>query len=679
MSDDAGNEPRRYTLKRPAALGNPTASQSGSLAPKYLDELNVKQREAVCKIRGPQLIIAGAGTGKTKTLIYRLSYLIDSGVIPESILLLTFTRKAAEEMMRRASMLLDSRCRRVSGGTFHSFAYAILREKSDLIGFPQGFSIADRGDAEEMMQAVRVELGLASKERRFPQKNTLLAIVSRLLNTQTPLEQILSESYPQYQGDAEAIQRVIERYASFKRAHGALDYDDLLVELNRLLAGNRKLRAELAERFSFIMVDEYQDTNHLQASILYHLASSHENISVVGDDAQSIYAFRGASFRNIMHFPDRYPGCKLTLLEENYRSTQPILDFCNAVMEPAVQKYDKKLFSKKTGEQRPIMVQTLNIQEQAAFVAQRALELREEGVSLDQIAVLFRSGWHSNELEIELASRNIPFTKFGGLRFIEAAHAKDVIALLRFAHSATDSLASSRALMLLEGIGPATARGISESLRADTVPYDSLKKVTAEGKKFSVATGELYNLMTARISADNSLSEIVELILQYYRPLLKRNYEDYRKRENDLDSFTALASRSKSLEKLIEELSLNPPELSQLQAEQADSDDEKLVLSTIHSAKGLEWHSVFVISLIDGYLPSSRAIENSDSLEEERRLLYVACTRARENLHLIYPQQSPAAGFAAFGNPVSLNEKSRFLSEIPNLNDLSERWLLREE
>ena len=664
---------KRYVLR-----GSSDSNQK--LTIPYRDELNEAQFQAASSPGGPHLVIAGAGSGKTRTLMYRVAYLIECGVDPESILLLTFTKKSADEMMRRAAGLLDGRCKEIKGGTFHSFANSVLRRYATALGYQSSFTIADRSDSEDIINLVRAELGYNKKDKRFPKKRTILNILSKSVNTGRNHVEILQEEYPQYLEEQEAIAEIGDAYQSYKFDKSIMDYDDLLVNLRRAMLDKDDVRRALSQEHSYVMVDEFQDTNHLQADIAHLLASEHSNIMVVGDDAQSIYSFRGANFRNIMDFPDRYDNCKKTTLEQNYRSTQPLLNFCNGLMEGAREGHDKQLFSKISSEQKPVFLQTASFDEQAEFIAQRVLELREEDVPLSDIAVLFRSGWHSNELEIELNARNIPFVKYGGLKFVEASHIKDLVSLLRIIQNPNDAISWNRVLLLFEGIGTKTAQSLIARMITLDNPFDALRASALGQKKYTKQLEKLRKTLTEKIQADTALSDVVRTLTRLYKPLLKSNYDDFKKRINDLDSFEHLSERYKSIATFVDDLSLNPLEFSQVGAEATSADTEQLVLSTIHSAKGLEWHSVFVLCLIDGFIPSSQALARDEDIEEERRLLYVACTRAKQNLYLICPQLRRSSGFTPFSaGGITFSERSRYLQEMGNFDELVEEWMLTEE
>ena len=618
-----------YILKDSA----PTHHTSSGL--DYRKELNAAQYEAATAMEGPLLIIAGAGTGKTRTLVYRVAHLIDQGVDPRSILLLTFTRRAAEEMLRRASLLIDSRCSQVAGGTFHSFANLVLRISGRHIGLSPSFTIMDRTDSEDVIQLIRTEMGLNTKEKRFPRKQTVGEIFSMSLNKQIGLGDLLELEYPHLIEVNFELSELFQRYVSYKRGKSLLDYDDLLTGLRDLLANHPEARERLSNTYRFIMVDEYQDTNHLQSAIVRLLAATHDNVAVVGDDAQSIYSFRGANFRNIMDFPKHFPGARIIKLEENYRSTQPILNLTNEIIQRAKEGYEKRLFTRKSNGTRPKLVQAGSEQMQSQFVCQKILELREEGVPLWDIAVLFRSSFHSFDLEVELTRNKIPFVKRGGFQFMETAHIKDLLAYMRVLANPQDAVSWNRILLLLDGIGPGAAQKITNWLAAGAHAVERLRSYSAKGK----VAQELKTLAQVLEEAAQAElpSEQMQYLLQYYVPILKQNHpDDHPKRLRDLEHFQGMTERYRSLERLLSDMALEPPNDSVAGTLAVDPDEGPLVLSTIHSAKGLEFHSVFIIWTLEGRFPS---LYNSspEDLEEERRLLYVAATRAKQNLFMSYP------------------------------------------
>lgn len=621
----------------------------------YHQELNSAQLQAVESIQGPHLVIAGAGSGKTRVLVHRVAYLVEQGIAPEEILLLTFTRRSAEEMLRRASLLLDERCRRVSGGTFHSFANLILRKYAKLLEINNNFTILDQGDAEDALNLIRTQLNFHKSEKRFPRKHAILEVISKSVNKSAELSAVLLEEYPQFIEFAGEIKKIRDEYNKYKRQKSLLDYDDLLVFLKNLLTNHEAVRASLSAKYKYIMVDEYQDTNKLQAHIVCLLAADHANIMVVGDDAQSIYSFRGANFKNIIDFPKIFKGTKIITLEENYRSTQPILNLTNAVIAQAKEKFEKNLYTKKKGGQVPVFVDCADENAQSVFVAEKILELREEGVALKDIAVLFRSGWHSNDLEIELASKNIPFAKYGGQKFVEAAHIKDLVSYLRIVYNGQDQVSWLRALLLIPRIGPKTANKIIESI----LDQSKLKELWQKNEELK----QLFELLKSTDLKRDSPAEVIERFLGYYQPLLKIKYDDFNKRLNDLDSLLRIAQRYKTTEQFLVDLALEPPERMLVEQFRQDKDDAPLTLSTIHSAKGLEWHTVFLIYVAEGHLPSYLSLETEEQIEEERRLFYVAATRAKINLFLLKPHIDRSPRSFMDGGGSVFTQVSRFLEQ----------------
>ena len=619
-----------YILKDPI---QPVRNGSGL---DYRKELNEAQYEAASAVEGPLLIIAGAGTGKTRTLVYRVAHLIDQGIDPRAILLLTFTRRAAEEMIRRASLLIDGRCSQVSGGTFHSFANHVLRLHGRHANLQPSFTIMDRTDSEDVIQTLRLEMGLNTKDKRFPRKQTVAEIFSMTHNKQIGLGDLLELEYPHLLEVSDELAEMQRRYAQFKQTRALVDYDDLLIKLRDLLADHEQVRKRLSDTYRFIMVDEYQDTNQLQASIVRLLAATHDNVAVVGDDAQSIYSFRGANFRNIMDFPKQFAGARVIKLEENYRSTQPILNLTNEIIARAREGYEKRLFTRKSIGSRPKLVQAASEQMQSQFVAQKILELREEGIPLWDIAVLFRSSFHSFDLEIELARRQIPFVKRGGFQFMETSHVKDLLAHLRILANPQDEISWNRVLMLLEGVGPGASQKIIKWLLAGGNAVERLRSYDAKGK---VAHGLRTLAQVLEEAARAELpSEQAHYLMQYYQPILKQNYpDDHPKRWRDMEHFQGMTERYRSLERLLSDMALEPPNDSIGGVLAVDPDEGPLVLSTIHSAKGLEFQSVFIIWALEGRFPSFYNTGSTDDLEEERRLLYVAATRAKQNLFISYP------------------------------------------
>ena len=647
-----------YVLKRAEAPVRP-------LSRDYAQELNPQQLAAVEVVDGPALVIAGAGSGKTRVLVYRVARLIDMGVDPASILLLTFTRKAAQEMLGRVGLLIGPQSDRVMGGTFHSVANVLLRRYGRTIGLEPGFTILDRGDSEDLVNLVRAQTGLTGTGKRFPRKKTIADLFSKCANTMQPLEDVLLTEYShfgEYLGELTKLQKA---YESTKRQRQLVDYDDLLTRLRDLLAVDETARQTISAIYRYMLVDEYQDTNRLQADVVRKLAATHENVMVVGDDSQSIYSFRGASFRNIMEFPALFPGTRMFKLEENYRSTQSILALANDILKGATEKYSKTLFTQKGQGERPALVQTVGENSQSRFIAQKILELREEGVPLDEMAVLFRSSFHAFDLEIELTKRDIPFVKRGGFKFLETAHVKDLLAHLRIVHNPLDTVSWNRSLLLVDGVGQKRSRDLMAQLVTSEAPYEVLRQ--GGGRS---ALG-LRNLAAALESVgnveDGSPADQVNRLLEYYYPILKEQYDDYPKRIRDLEHLMVMAERYGALEEFLADLTLEPPNESVTAIETPDRDDERLVLSTIHSAKGLEWRCVFVIWLVDGRFPSSYSFLTEEELEEERRLLYVAVTRAKQFLYLTFPVQvyDKVTGSV-------LSKPSRFLDDVPA--SLVEPW-----
>lgn len=626
----------------------------------YEKELNPAQLEAVMTEEGPMLVIAGAGSGKTRTLTYRVARLVEDGVQPWEILLLTFTRKAAQEMLHRASTLLDERCEKVAGGTFHSFANLTLRRYGSAIGLEPGFAIIDRPDAESLISMLRKEAGRDAKSRSFPKKGTLMNIFSKAVNKSAPIEDIVYEEYPQFESDVETICAIGQAYPKSKAESNFLDYDDLLIFLKRLLRENAEVRGRISSRHRFIMVDEYQDTNPVQAEIVQLLAESHRNIMVVGDDSQSIYAFRGANFKNIMRFPKLFEGAGIITLEENYRSVQPILNLTNIIIDRAEEKFSKKLFTRITGGSTPVLVNARNENAQSRYVVRKIESLQGEGVPLNQIAVLFRASFHSFDLEIELGRAGIPFIKVGGFKFMESAHIKDVLAHMRVIAHPDDRLSWYRILLLLEKIGPKTAENIFNAIAANGAGCKGL----AEAPLKPAQAGRLERLKAfySKIDAHAlSVAELGRAVVEYYKPILEKRYDDHPKRARDLDHLANIMERYGDLGSFLTDMTLEPPNTSLSGGLYTgdESGEERLTLSTVHSAKGLEWHTVFIIWTLDGRFPSSRSMDNPKDLEEERRLMYVAATRARQNLVFTYPEGVYDAGSYTF-----LSRPSQFLDGI---------------
>ena len=603
---------------------------------KYAELLNPAQLEAVTHREGPLLVVAGAGSGKTRTLIYRVARLIEGRVPPQAILLLTFTRRAAQEMLHRAEQLVGEQSRAVAGGTFHSFANTVLRRYGTAIGLQPNFTILDRADMEDVINLIRTRMNLASKERRFPKKRTLAEIISMARNKARSVEEELDQDFGHLWDNRDEILHLAATYDAYKRERGLLDYDDLLYRMVELMGQHPAIRSQLSNTYRYLMVDEYQDTNAIQADLVRLLAATHRNVMAVGDDAQSIYSFRGANFRNIMDFPKLFPEAKIIKLEENYRSLQGILDVSNQVISRASESYTKALFTRRLGDLRPLLIRAEDEHMQSRFVAQRILELREEGVKLDEIAVLFRSSYHSFDLELELQRRDIPFVKRGGFKFIETAHVKDTLAHLRVMVNPADAVSWLRVLLLLKGVGHRSAEPLIERLVASAEPARELaQQAQAKGKYEGMA--RLAELLSA-LSTEARPADHLAAVLEYYLPLMREAYpDDYPKRERDLEHFQTLTERYRSLGSMLADMALEPPNDSIGDLLAVTPEEEGLVtLSTIHSAKGLEWKVVFLIWAAEGRFPAPQSAD-PESLEEERRLMYVAGTRARDELYISYP------------------------------------------
>jgi DNA helicase-2/ATP-dependent DNA helicase PcrA len=622
----------------------------------YEAQLNASQLEAVMATEGPMLVIAGAGSGKTRTLTYRVARLVEGGVAPSSILLLTFTRKAAQQMLQRATQLLDRRCEKVAGGTFHSFGNLILRKYAPALGISSSFAIFDRVDAEALISLLRKEITAATKSRSLPRKHTLANIYSRAVNKMIPIDEVVYDDYPHLVDELEAINSIFHSYKRYKSDNNFFDFDDLLIYLRQLLKDHPDIRHRIASSYRYVMVDEYQDTNKIQAEILYLLTGDNNNIMVVGDDSQSIYAFRGANFRNIINFPEMFPGTRIITLEENYRSVQPILNLTNNIIEQAKEKYSKNLFTRKSGGSVPVLLEALDENDQSLFIVDKIQQLNRQGIALNQIAVLFRAGYHSFDLEIELSRAQLPFIKVGGFKFVESAHIKDVLAHLRVIASPHDRISWYRILLLIEKIGPATAQKLYDAIAGEAAGYAGL--LTSKVKTAAGAGLKRLNDLFATIDTlAMPLDKIGEAIIEYYLPILKERYDDHPKRAKDLEQLLAIMARYHDLEQFLTDMALEPPNTAMGDTFTAETPaEDRLVLSTIHSAKGLEWHTVFIIWALDGRFPSAHALHKDEDLEEELRLMYVAATRARENLYFTYPNQVYDRSLG-----MVLNSPSRFI------------------
>jgi DNA helicase II / ATP-dependent DNA helicase PcrA len=627
--------------------------------PDYLNSLNPAQREAVTfgisktnRISDPLLIIAGAGSGKTNTLAYRVAHLICNGADPRKILLLTFTRRAAEEMINRAEKVVQkaksSSTKEVGtiswAGTFHSIANRLLRMYADAIGIDPSFTVLDRSDSADLMNKIRNDIGLSKKEKRFPKKDTCLDIYSYIVNAQSGIDEILNRFFPWCRNWTSELKSLFKRYSEGKRAMNVMDYDDLLLYWY-FMVKNARIAESIGKRFDHILVDEYQDTNSLQAQILRNIKPDGKGLTVVGDDAQAIYSFRAATVKNILEFKETFQGtAQVITLERNYRSSMPILDASNAVISIAKQRFTKNLYCEKHSEEKPFLTTAEDESFQAEYVAKKILEYREAGIELREQAVLFRSSHHSAHLEIELGKRNIPFIKFGGLKFLETAHIKDIVAVLRWVENPRDTLAAFRVLQLLDGIGPAGAKKMLEFLEKNGFNFLSLNEFNLPAASKN-AWPAFYRLLSTLSKSDTPWAGQVEQVRHWYKPHFDRIYDANPSREKDLEQLTLMAGTFKSRETFLSDLALNPPDLTSDESQHPLLDEDYLNLSTIHSAKGREWKVVFILNVADGWIPSDMATEDEEQIEEERRLLYVAMTRAKDHLHLSYPSRFYAHGF----------------------------------
>ncbi len=599
--------------------------------------LNPAQYAAVTHGDGPVLVIAGAGSGKTRTLIFRVACLIERGVAPESIMLLTFTRRSAQEMLYRAARLTDQSCQRVIGGTFHATANMLIRQHGHHLGFPQGFTIIDRGDAEGIINLIKSSLGLAGAGKKFPGKRVIMNLISGAVNKSRPLEELVFENCTHLSEFISDFNKIKDHYNQFKIDHALMDYDDLLVNWQRLLGESDQAGSEICNRFHHILVDEYQDTNLIQAEIVRLLCKNHNNVMVVGDDAQSIYSFRGANFYNIMSFPDQFPGTTVIKLEQNYRSTQPILNLTNNIISQAQEKFTKSLFTKIEGGITPELFSGISEAAEARFVVETIKKLLATGTPKQEIAVLFRSGFHSYKLEMELGSHGLDFEKRGGLKLTESAHTKDALSFLRIMVNPWDNISWNRILLHLDKVGPKTAQKIIAAISESDNPVNALNDYQPSPTWRQGFTKLLELFIKLQTDALTPAAQF-DLIMEYYQPILERiHYDDYPKRNKELDHIRSLIGGYSDLQSFIDDTTLNPPELTA--ADQDTIPENNIILSTIHSGKGLEWDVVFVISLAEGRFPHQNTLLGSEQWEEERRLLYVAATRAKKQLFLTYPRQ----------------------------------------
>ena len=665
---------RRYTLRPEPAAGAP------ELRIDYAAALDPQQFAAATAPPGATLVVAGAGTGKTRTLVYRLAHLVESGVPADRIVLLTFTRRAARQMLDRAAQTLaeaGASAGRARGGTFHSACAEVLRRHGDAAGLGRRFTILDASDAADVLDLLRSERRLDRAETRFPTKRAIQRLFSTAANRAEPLAATVERDAPQFTGHLDALVELHVAFQAYKLRYGLADYDDLLGLTARLLRENDAVRRSVAGRMQHVLVDEYQDVNAAQAELVELFASVHGGVTAVGDDAQSIYGFRGADVQHILDFPRRHARdgvpARVVKLEHNYRSTQPILDLANWTLERAAVGYDKRLFTDRAGGETPALVQAPDETWEARFVAQVVLDRREAGVALSRQAVLFRSGWASYALEAELGRRKIPYVKYGGLKLAEAAHIKDVVAHLRVAENPADAVAWNRALRLCEGVGPQTARAVLDAITAaaDGTPTADWTAAVRSAK----ARAEIERLV-ATVAAlrdpERTLGQQLDRLLDAYRPAFERAYpDDFPAREPDLEAFAALAARFATRAELLEALALDPLDLTADGVEPETPDEAPLVLSTIHSAKGLEFDTVFLIEALDGVLPSRYALATPAETEEERRLLYVALTRAETELYVGYPLTQTQRGAGSY-----LTNVTRFLKDAPEA--ILEPWTLDE-
>ena len=657
---------------------DPAAPAALDAGGQYLDILNAEQREAVehdCdESQGdgrPLLIIAGAGSGKTNTLAYRVAHLVYRGADPGRILLLTFSRRAAAEMERRAGRILH----RVLGlrgtaqatslpwsGTFHGIGARLLREYAQRIGLHDAFTIHDRSDSEDLLAIVRHELGLSTTGNRFPGKATCLGIYSRVVNGQAALGEVLRSAFPWCARWEDELRKLFAGYTAAKQAQNVLDYDDLLLYWAQA-AAEPVLAAEMGARFDHVLVDEYQDTNRLQAQNLFALKPDGRCVTVVGDDAQSIYAFRAATVRNILDFPAQFPKpARVVTLERNYRSTQSILDASNAVIGLASERFTKNLWSERRSAQKPRLITVRDEADQARYVAEQVLDDHEAGIALKAQAVLFRTSSHSAQLELELARRGIPFVKYGGLKFLEAAHVKDVLCVLRWAENPRSRMAGFRIARLLPGIGPATATRLLDAMAAAADPVAVMQAFDVAPAAADDWTRFLCVFVSLRGTRSPWPAEL-EQVARWYEPHLQRVYEDAVVRQRDIAQLQQIAATYSSRERFLTELTLDPPAATSDEAGVPGRDEDYLILSTIHSAKGQEWKTVHILNVVDGCIPSDMSTGTSEEIEEERRLLYVAMTRAKDHLHLIVPHRFYVHAQAIHGDRHVYASRTRFIPD----------------
>jgi len=644
--------------KKHADLAEGIENDAGQMKVNYSASLNRAQLAAVMVTEKPVLVIAGAGSGKTRIIVHRVSYLIEKGVDPQSILLLTFTRKAAREMLERVESLLgDNRAGNITGGTFHSFAAFILRKYSNLLDLPSNFTIIDTSDSEDIIDLIRTELKLNTKDRKFPRKSRIYDIISYSRNKNTTISSIIHGQYTGLIDYIPDIEIIFNGYSRYKKLSRILDFDDLMDYLRNNLRDNIHFRESLQKQYRYIMVDEFQDTNIIQKEIVDFIAARHKRIMVVGDDSQSIYAFRGANYENILRFPETYPDCAVIKIEENYRSNQKILDFTNSIIDHSRIGYRKKLYTKNSRNTIPVIKRVYDQQAEAEFIVDRIMELSEENVPLSQIAVLNRADWHNRYVQAEMSKRGIPYVVTGGFRFNERMHIKDIISYLRITFNPADAVAWHRILKYIGGIGQITAGTIINEFRNSDNPFsfEMFKK-----NKFYDELLKLGNMLSRASLPDNTLTRKIDIIIDYYSPVLKERADDFYIRMQDIAVLSDLSKKYHDLDKFLSDFALDPP--SKRVADQTKplidegEEDGKVTISTVHSAKGLEWYAVFIPHTLEGMFPSNRAT-NMEEMEEERRLFYVACSRAREELYITFPRNIYSYD-AVFHLP------SRFLVEI---------------
>ena len=623
----------------------------------YRNELNPSQLEAVTTINGPVLVIAGAGSGKTRVIVYRVAFMMENGISPDDILLLTFTRKAAREMLGRVQQLLkDNAAQKVFGGTFHAFSNHILRKYANMLNIPVNFTIIDEEDSADTIDLIRSELKIEKREKAFPRKNRIQEIISSARNRNLTIRDVIENEFSGLREFIEHIELINKGYEKYKKICKIFDYDDLMDVLRDSLRDNPGFRRRLQNEYKYLMVDEYQDTNIIQKEIVEYLSEESRNILVVGDDSQSIYSFRGANYENILRFPQKYPDCKVIKIEENYRSNQKILDFTNDIILNAKIGYKKHLWSKIVYEAVPQVRKFYDQESEAEFVVDKILEYREKGIDLSQIAVLVRAFWHARYIELELNKRSIPYIAVGGLKFNERKHVKDVISYLRIIQNPYDAVAWHRVLKYLPGVGQVTAGKIIQKILTDK----GMDIDTFENSKFVDSLKNLTAMIDRARDHKIMIPKKIEFIKEYYTPLLQAREYDYQVRLLDINVLVDLSSKYDSLEKFLTEFALDPPSRNfgtRTVPLIDESEDNPLTVSTIHSAKGLEWHSVIIPHALDGLIPSVRSLNNIEEIEEERRLFYVACSRAKQDLLITMP--SYVTTYNAF-----LSYPSRFLVEI---------------